>query len=88
MVVLHVFRAFDTRIFADSLFVFLFSHLVAEAEVAVPHQDVHIVITTEHESAAGLQPIIGGYSVWLNSFIWVWCDPSNVSRLQTQLTVG
>lgn len=34
------------------------SLLVAEAEVGVPRQDVHIVITTEHESAAGLQPII------------------------------
>ena len=51
--------------------VVLFSLLVAEAEVGVPRQDVHIAITTEHESAAGLQPIIGRYSVWFEFYLGV-----------------
>lgn len=59
---------------------------VAEAEVGVLRQDVHIVITTEPESAADLQDIIGRYSFGLN-YLWVQCDPSNVSRLQVQFKV-
>lgn len=67
-------------------FCFPVSLRVAEAEVGVLRQDVHIVITTGPESAADLQDIIGRYSFDLN-YLWVQCDPSNVSRLQVQFKV-
>lgn len=41
------------------LFSCFFSLRVAEAEVGVLRQDVHIVITTGHESVADLQAITG-----------------------------
>lgn len=67
-------------------FCFPVSLRVAEAEVGVLRQDVHIVITTGPESAADLQDIIGKYSFGLN-YLWAQCDPSNVSRLQVQFKV-
>ena len=49
--------------FADFSSVFLFSLRVAEAEVGVLRQDVHIVITTGPENAADLQDIIGSFGL-------------------------